>query len=473
MTYGLPDLTEWLLAGAGLYRPLRAGDVVQEPPGCDFPYTERHLQALWFDRQLRPVPLNTSRGETVMVETPGRWNLEAGPDFFGTVLLLGRERRRLRGDAEIHVSPGDWKRHGHYADPRYAGVRFHITWFPGTVDPALFPPGTVHIALSDPCTADLESIDLSAYPYAEPRAAGHPLARRDPDRVQAVLEDAGRERLRIKAQRMVRLIGRRGAAQALYEETAAALGYRHNQTPFRRLARSLRLDALRAVYGPDWHTLQAVLLGFSGLLPEQPGSGWPPASKRELRSLWDGWWREQHKWEEAGPLNRSDWTFSSLRPLNHPVRRMAALAQWIARGCFETADAVPPASSVSRDGTVQTGETRRGHRACDFQSAEPCFWSTHLGWTGKTKRAELVGTGRLRAIELNVLLPYRLATGRESSLRTLPVEPMNGVIRATAYTLFGPDHSPKLYRTALARQGLLQIFHDFILTGRPCDILPQ
>lgn len=43
---------------------------------------------------------------------------------------------------------------------------------------------------------------------------------------------------------------------------------------------------------------------------------------------------------------------------------------------------------------------------------------------------------------------------------------MNSVIRETAYTLFGPDHSPKLYRTALARQGLIQIFNDFILTGR-------
>ena len=38
----------------------------------------------------------------------------------------------------------------------------------------------------------------------------------------------------------------------------------------------------------------------------------------------------------------------------------------------------------------------------------------------------------------------------------LQVEPVNSVIRETAYTLFGPDHSPKLYRSALARQGLPQ-----------------
>jgi hypothetical protein len=80
--------------------------------------------------------------------------------------------------------------------------------------------------------------------------------------------------------------------------------------------------------------------------------------------------------------------------------------------------------------------------------------------------AELVGKDRLNAIELNVFVPYRLAKGDSSVLKNLPVEPMNSIIRETAYTLFGPDHSPKLYRSALARQGLIQIFNDFILTGR-------
>jgi hypothetical protein len=59
-----------------------------------------------------------------------------------------------------------------------------------------------------------------------------------------------------------------------------------------------------------------------------------------------------------------------------------------------------------------------------------------------------------------------IALRAASALQNLPVEPMNSVIRETAYTLFGPDHSPKLYRTALARQGLIQIFNDWILTGR-------
>jgi hypothetical protein len=444
MIYQIPQEIAALFAGAAAYRKLISPGEVRETASRYFPYTERHLHALWFDDRLRSGSLKTSRGEPVTVENPGRWNLEAGPDFSSAVLLIGREKRRVAGDAEIHIFPNDWKNHRHHADPRYGNVRFHITWFAGKVDESIFPPGTVHIVLADSCTADLDSIDLSAYPYHEPRAAAKfPMAGELPDEMIRILESAGEERLWQKTQRMAWLIQRRGEAQALYEETAAALGYKHNKAPFRKLAQSLPLEAL-APYGADWKTVYAVMLGISGLLPSQPEPRWPEASKKELRSLWDCWWREQHKWEEIVSLNKSEWRLAGVRPLNHPVRRLAALAQWAAASLFSAP---------------------RLDRGAFSQGLEPCFWNKQLGWSGKEIPAELVGQDRAQAIFLNVIVPYRLATGDSIVLQNLPVEPMNSVIRETAYTLFGPDHSPKLYRTALARQGLIQMFHDFVLRG--------
>ncbi len=464
MIYQVPQEVEQLFAGAAAYRRLISGGEVRETAGRYFPYTERHLQALWFDDRLRPKELKTSRGEPVAVENSGRWNLEAGPDFSGAVLLIGREKRRIAGDAEIHIFSNDWKNHGHHNDPRYSNVRFHIVWFPGKTDETLFPPGTLHIPLADACTADLESIDLSAYPYQEPRARSFfPCLGQNPDEISRWLESAGEERLRQKTLRMAWLIQRRGEAQALYEETAAALGYKHNKAPFRKLAQSLPLEAL-APYGADWKTVYAVLLGISGLLPKQPGPNWPDASKKELRSLWDCWWREQHKWEDVAPLDKNEWRLSGLRPLNHPVRRLCALAQWIADGFFSGRARSPNAPPVQRADGSGSGELAE-LRAVPADRQE-CFWSTHTGWSGKEKRAELVGADRAQAIEINVIVPYRLARGQGDALNRLPVEPLNSVIRETACTLFGPDHSPKLYRTALARQGLIQIFNDFILTGR-------
>ncbi|MBC8207179.1 MAG: DUF2851 family protein [Kiritimatiellales bacterium] len=468
------SIPEMLFSGAAAYRQWVSPGEVRESSSRYFPYTERHVQALWFDDSLRPTNLKTARGEPVIVENPGRWNLEAGPDFSGAVLRIGREKRRVAGDAEIHIFSNDWKNHSHHADPRYEGVRFHITWFPGTPDESLFPPGTIHISLYDICLIDLESIDVTAYPYQEPRASKtFPMSGRgpegsgcqmslhphvfpsignDPNHVIQCLENAGQERLRQKTQRMAWLISERGEAQALYEEIAAALGYKNNKTPFRNLAQSLPISSL-AQYGDDWETVYAVLLGLSGLLPKQPGAKWSTESKNYFRSLWDCWWREEHKWEETALLTRADWSFSGLRPLNHPVRRLCALAQWIVSGFFDDAFATRLVSP----------------KICEGGSAVPqrsCFWATHIGWTGTAKKAELVGKGRLQAIELNVLVPFRLAKGASSILENLPVEPMNSIIRETAYTLFGPDHSPKLYRSALARQGLIQIFNDFILAGR-------
>ena len=94
-------------------------------------WTERHLQCVWYNASLRPDALATDDGEPVEVESCGRWNLEAGPDFLDAVLLVGTERRRLVGDVEVHIRPSGWTQHRHNADPRYANVIAHVTYFPG------------------------------------------------------------------------------------------------------------------------------------------------------------------------------------------------------------------------------------------------------------------------------------------------------------------------------------------------------
>jgi hypothetical protein len=429
---------------SGLYRSHFSFNTLGESRSAYFPYTERHLQALWFDDSFRPDVLHTRSGEPVEIENPGRWNLEAGPDFKGAVFRVGKERRRLAGDAEVHISPEDW--HGHHTDSRYGDVRLHVTWFHGTLDEALHAPGTIHIVLSDKVPLDdLDRIDVGAYPYAAPSArTSFPLANRSEEEIVALLESAGEERLRRKALRMETLIRQRGAAQALYEETAAALGYKNNKVPFRLLARRVPLESLKK-YGSDWKTVYSVLLGLAGLLPKQAGSAWPDESKEELRSLWDRWWREEHRWEDVEPLQRSEWNLSGMRPLNHPVRRLCALAQWVAGGFFQK-------ESVS-SGLAE-------------EILQDCFWSRSAGWKSAVKQAALVGSGRMSALDLNVFIPFRLTQAQCGVLKHIPAEPLNSVHRETAFTLFGPDHSPRLYRSAMARQGLVQMFHDLPLLIR-------
>ena len=68
------------------------------------PLTERHLQALWYDRDMRPPVLYDSEGTEIRVIDPGEWNLSNGPDFKNVTLEVGKGRRRVYGDAEIPVA---------------------------------------------------------------------------------------------------------------------------------------------------------------------------------------------------------------------------------------------------------------------------------------------------------------------------------------------------------------------------------
>jgi len=248
--------------------------------------TERHVQAIWYDAALRPRDLRTRRGSEVTVVSPGEWNVGAGPDFRKAVLEIGPERRRVTGDVEIHLCPNDWDLHGHGADPNYRNVIAHVTWGCGPV-PETLPPGAVSIWLGRFMTADLafspEQVDLLAYPYARLPLGVRPCEEtigHDPELAHAVLSEAGRHRLRMKARRMSgRLCAAAGGRrQVFYEEVMTALGYRRNQVPFRRVAERIPLSALPT----DTAAARMALLTAGGF-EEWDRTGYRPHNTPEVR----------------------------------------------------------------------------------------------------------------------------------------------------------------------------------------------
>ena len=217
------------------------------------PISERHVQAIWYDSALRPKGLRTVRGGDVSVVDPGVWNLEAGPDFRHAVLEIGRERRRVDGDVEIHLRPSGWTSHGHGGNPAYANVVAHVTWYHG-VPPADLPPGCISVCIGDFLRSRSDfspyEIDLNAYPYAKLPECARPCERffgGDPDYGLEVLRAAGRRRLEIKARRLIARIMRTGdPEQVFYEELFCAFGYSKNSVPFRALAERLPFRELPA-----------------------------------------------------------------------------------------------------------------------------------------------------------------------------------------------------------------------------------
>ncbi|MDF7826673.1 DUF2851 family protein, partial [Pontiellaceae bacterium B12227] len=206
-------------------------------PFSRFPWQERHIQCLWADPRNRPAELKTSEGESVLIEHPGDWNLEPGPDFLNAALLIGKEQRRITGDLEIHIHPAAWKQHGHADDPNFSNTRFHVVYFQG-----LEIPGLIQIPLQETLAADprfsFDNIDTAAFPYSIP-SGDFPLLGIDPDKKIQWLEAAGEERLRLKAERLTLAMQHKEPEQVLWEELMAALGYKNNKAPFRKLATTL------------------------------------------------------------------------------------------------------------------------------------------------------------------------------------------------------------------------------------------
>jgi len=371
---------------------------------------ERHVQAIWYDGRLRPKNLLTRRGESVNVVSPGEWNTGAGPDFRHAVLEIGRDRRRVTGDVEVHLCPSDWDFHGHGSDPEYRNVIAHVTWGCGP-DPATLPPGAVSIWLgrfvtSDPSFSPLQ-IDLAAYPYAHLASEHSPCESRlsgNPDLARAVLAEAGRRRIQLKARRLAgRLCSRpsrndSSRRQIFYEEIMAALGYKKNSAPFRRVAERVPIAALP----PDGDAAKTALLVAGGF---------------------------------------EEWRRGGIRPDNLPERRLACAAE-----------------------VFTSTPTMRLVDACGF-SPQEC-----RAMVAAMCGEKFMGRGRAAAIIANVVLPFAIAEERTAECpEWLPPEDVSQPVRLTAVRLFGRDHNPAaLYSSnGLYIQGLLQIRLDNCLAKHP------
>ncbi|HAL92834.1 MAG TPA: hypothetical protein DCM68_07415 [Verrucomicrobia bacterium] len=456
----------------GQARPFPCGicEAPPSPPAAAF--TERHLQCVWADDRLRPQMLATASGERVQVEHPGEWNTGPGPDFLNAALRVGPELRRLTGDVEIHIRPGDWQRHRHAEDPRYRHVCAHVAFYPGTLPDAELPAGALQIALRPALDAlpdfSFDNIDLMAYPVAAratPPPCREAMSRLTPAQRGAALDAAGETRLRRRAELLQSAMLDRGPAQVIYEEVMAALGYRPNKAPFRRLARLLPLDRLREKSAGDPIRAYSLLMGCASLLPD-PSSrrAWDDETKSFIRRCWDAWWPLSDEFLSRR-IPRSNWTMAGIRPANRPERRLMAAAL-----LFAASPSLPERiAAIAQNPQGVPADQLLGL----FDLPDAPYWAKRLSFSSSPAKepVTLVGKSRAQAILVNLLLPAFAAMGApaeawKSLLNTLPAEESNELIKQTALRLFGQDHTPRLYRSGLRRQGLIQIHHDYCLGDR-------
>ncbi len=409
--------------------------VAENPPHADH---ELAWQARWFSgacgRNFR-----TTGGEDVTVQDFGEWNREAGPDFVrASAKIAGRERH---GAIEVDLEASGWENHRHGINPDYENVILHVV-----VRRPLkkhFTRTATHRAVPQICLADHSATEpeWSAAAPARPGRCLSPLRNLSIPQIEALLLVAARRRLEGKGAALQTMIAARGADAALYEALAVALGYKNNKLPFQLLAQRVPPAKAAAARG------EALLFGLAGFLEKpQPPAG---AARSEVAALWSAWWKLRAAHANA-ILPPGAWKLNGLRPANHPLRRIAALA-----------------AIAKKWKTV-----RSAMESCDFAKLEKIladlehpFWSFHTTWNSPLRKAPLalIGSDRIREIHTNIALPLALVRGQEPAWLDLPAGPPNTSLRIVSTRLFGGPLPRQLPRRMFVHQGLLQIYADFCL----------
>ncbi|MDF1861293.1 MAG: DUF2851 family protein [Verrucomicrobiales bacterium] len=414
--------------------------------------SEMEIQARWFGGEFGRSFTGTD-GEKIEIVQFGHWNRAAGPDFTECAVRIDGELKS--GPIELDLDVRDWESHGHGNNPAFESTVLHVF----TDGPSLNRFYTRSLAHRKIVQVQLPQYAWSQgppdfLPEAFPGRCVAPLASMNDDEVASLLLSASQYRLHQKTVRLEVMSDSTHPEQALFQGLAEALGFRSNKTAMAVLAQRCPIRELRKM---DSIEREARLFGAAGFLDREIfETKAQQESRRYLRELWDRWWKIRGTVEPSGK-RAIPWSFSGNRPLNHPQRRVGALAalveQWPSlRPLWES-----PVNNLEK------------HVNNFVKNLAHPFWIHHYTLQARPsdRPLRLIGQDRLRDMLGNVVFPG--AIGRNESIwdefLTLRKVDSNQKLRRASLRLFGPDRERQKLFTSYyhQQQGLLQIYQDFCL----------
>lgn len=396
--------------------------------------TEELLVEIWQNYLVGLDGLVTNRGSPIRILFPGR-EQRGGPDFTDSVVEMNGVE--MHGDVEIDCYASNWRTHNHYQNRRYNNVILHVV---GRID-TQYSSNIETFSLQ----SYLDNLLLPGDNWQSPGGGYQPPCvdigkTLEKEVATKLLGKLGEEWFFSKVKLFRQILNHDLPDQVLYQYVMRALGYSKNKTQMQQLASRVPLSLLRDTLSSSNIKLEAILFGMAGMLPSQRHL--PITDHRTI--ILENLWRE-HGWTES--MRDDDWDLFEIRPLNHPVRRLAAVPYWLNH--FQKAGLV--SSLITQSEEAMTRGIRYLYSFILVEDTEYWSWHYDFGRVLKHRTPKLIGEERAKIITVNAFLPFLYAYAELNSYHHLKK------LASSLYAHFPPLSNNMIYLYMLRKTGLNNI----------------
>ncbi len=354
---------------------------------------EEFLHYLWKYSLYDPDKLLDNEGNRIIVNNPGEYNRDAGPDFFNARLRIADTE--WAGNIEIHIRSSQWSIHGHNNDPAYDNVILHIV---AENDKKVFNTRGEEILTTElifnPLIFD-KYTSLVNNPFVI--ACQSEISKLDSFYIHHWFSTLVIERLQGKSEQIMKVFTETGNDwdETFYRMLTRYFGFRVNREPFEMLASSLPFRIIRK-HSDNLFQVETLLFGTAGLLEE----------KLFREAINDTYYIDLIKEFKVlsskyslNPLDGWIWKFSRLRPANFPTVRIAQLAAMltVTGGLFSRVMEASGIKELKEPFEVRASE----------------YWDDHFVF-GKTSRSypKITGSQAADIFLINAVIPLIFVLGR-------------------------------------------------------------
>ena len=343
---------------------------------------ESILHYVWQNRLFHTIDLQTSDGESIEIIDVGKYNTDAGPDFFNAKVKI--ENTVWAGNIEIHTLSSDWNKHNHQQDKAYDTVILHVV---SACDGCVFrtdgePIPQLEITFPKQIEANYEQL-LTVQKWV---ACSDKIGSVPSIFIQSWKNALLTERLEQKLDDIERLLAENNQhwEEAFYITLARSFGFNTNKQAFELLAKSVPVSLL-GKHKDNLFQIEALLFGQSGLLDAISTDEYALQLQHEYQFL-------KSKYA-LSPIDGSLWKLLRLRPDNFPHIRIAQFAALIH-------SSTKLFSKIIDNPTVE-------HIKQLFECQPSAYWQTHYLFGTESKMSiKKIGSRSVDGILINTVVPF-------------------------------------------------------------------